>query len=98
MRNRVKRASPRLHDLALRGHRPLLELVWREVSRPRVEDLHHLRARVDLVDGVLRDALGKEREDVAHQLRIGLAQLAHLGEAVFRAGRPLHQVRTQREG
>mmetsp|Transcript_42223 Transcript_42223/g.137014 ORF Transcript_42223/g.137014 Transcript_42223/m.137014 type:complete len:203 (-) Transcript_42223:348-956(-) len=85
------------NDLPLEGGRPLVKLGRREVARPRVKDLNHLCARVDLVDCVLRDPVAEQLEHVRHELGVGLSELPHRREARLSARGTLDKVRAQRE-
>ena len=81
-------------DDALRvRHAELRELVGRQVVRPRVEQLHHLRARVDLVAHVRGQRVRKVRQQRVQRLR----RLRHhllRAQAVLVAA-ALHHVRRQ---
>eukprot|EP00962_Isochrysis_galbana_P036003 scaffold12373_cov97-Isochrysis_galbana.AAC.2 len=66
-------------------------------SRPPLRGSAYLRPRIDLIDGILRDAVRHQAQHVLGQLRVGLSEPPHRGEASLGAGRPLDQVSAQRE-
>ena len=76
--------------------RELEKLLGRQVVRPRVEDLHDLRAAVNLVAHVHAERLGEVREVRVQGFRV----LGHdlLGLQQVAVASPLHGVRRERPG